>query len=269
MVDYDPWNGNYTNTVVRDNVIMGGFSTDTPQPGESKGANSEDVIIKYVSAGNDPVNSQPNLPYSVFRRIGVAIGPRTWFGDRYGQNVSANGTVMNNRLSGAFGYGFAMSSASNFTVENNTLFGNTSFIGARGPNCSSTDTTPSPAPFIIELTSVQQSTIQTDFQSITDGDGLTCISPPDGGDYWPFGGNPENPNGSGGQSLSSGSSGLSGGAKAGIAIAAIAGFILIAVAAWFIRRIAPQRAIAKEMPWDPARYVQDKTNVTPPMTQAP
>ncbi len=46
MVDYDPWNGNYTGTVVRDNVILGGFASDPATPGESKGENDEDAIIK-------------------------------------------------------------------------------------------------------------------------------------------------------------------------------------------------------------------------------
>ena len=49
-MDYQPWSGNYTNTIVRDNTIVGGFSTDQEEPGEQKGANDEDVIIKCVSA---------------------------------------------------------------------------------------------------------------------------------------------------------------------------------------------------------------------------
>jgi len=239
MVDYNPWGGNYTNTIVQNNIILGGFSTDSPTSGETKGANNEDVIIK----------------------IGIAIGPRTWFGDQYGQNVSANGTVLNNQLSGAFGYGMAMTSANNFTVENNVLFGNYSFIGARGPNCSSTDTTPTPAAFVIQQDNVQQSTTQTDFTPITDGDGLTCILPPDGGDFWPFGGNPESP--TAGQSSPLGGSGLSGGAKAGIAIGVIIGVILLAIAAWFIRKAALARARPRTMPWDRVGYVRSKENVTP------
>lgn len=58
-------------------------------------------------------------------RIGIAIGPRTWFGNKYGNNVSVGATIRNNQLTGAFGYGIAMSSAKNFTVEGNTLVGNT------------------------------------------------------------------------------------------------------------------------------------------------
>ncbi|THH28421.1 hypothetical protein EUX98_g5766 [Antrodiella citrinella] len=238
MVDYEPWGGNYTNTIVRNNSIFGGFSTDTPTPGEEDGANQDDVIIK----------------------IGIAIGPRTWFGNQYGLNVSANGMVLNNQLSGAFGYGIAITSATNFTVSDNILVGNTSFIGASGPNCSSTATTPTPAPFVIQQNNTLASSIQTNFTPIADGDGMTCILPPDGGDFWPFGGNPANP--IAGQSTSS-SSGLSGGAKAGIAIGVIAGVILLAAAAWFIRKAALARAKPKVMPWDRVGYVRNKEEVTP------
>lgn len=58
-------------------------------------------------------------------RIGIAIGPRTWFGNKYGNNVSVGAIIRNNQLTGAFGYGIAMSSAKNFTVQGNTLVGNT------------------------------------------------------------------------------------------------------------------------------------------------
>ena len=46
MVDYEPWNGNYTGTVVRNNVIYGGFATDPAGAGETHGENDEDAIIK-------------------------------------------------------------------------------------------------------------------------------------------------------------------------------------------------------------------------------
>lgn len=113
-------------------------------------------------------------------RLGIAIGPRTWFGPEYGNNVSLSGTVYNNRLSGAFSYAIGMTSARNFTVEGNILFGNTSFIGLRGPNCSSDDTIPNPAAFVIDESTVSQSTTQTNFTSIADGNGLTCVQPPPG-----------------------------------------------------------------------------------------
>lgn len=261
MVDYLPWNGNYTNTIVRDNTIIGGFSTDTEEPGDTKGANKEDVIIK----------------------IGIAIGPRTWFGDRYGDNVSFSGTVLNNRLTGAFGYGMALTSARNFTVEGNVLFGNTSFIGSRGPNCSSVDITPNPAAFVVQQNTTAQSTTQLDFQAIPDGDGLTCILPPDGGDYWPFGGNPDSPTNNGGDTGNGTSpqtpgagqgqgndngGGLSGGAKAGIAIAVILGVAGIALLAWYIRRWAMKKQTVRQMgerPWSRGGYVQSREDVQSPM----
>ena len=45
------------------------------------------------------------------RRIGIAVEPRTWFGNTYGTDVSSFGTVLNNYFIGALGYGIAMSSA--------------------------------------------------------------------------------------------------------------------------------------------------------------
>ncbi|EJF62335.1 hypothetical protein DICSQDRAFT_135925 [Dichomitus squalens LYAD-421 SS1] len=231
MVDYEPWSGNYTNTIVRNNMIYGGFATEPAVSDETKGVNDDDAIIK----------------------IGIAIGPRTWFGDQYLNNVSLSGRVLNNQLSGAFGYGIAISSAVNFTVQGNTLVGNTSFIGARGPNCSTVDTTPNPAAFVEDQSTVQSSTIQGDFQMIPDGNSLTCIIPPPGGDYWPFGGQPSATSSSTGPTSSSSSTGtqsagtssshgLSGGAKAGIAIGVILGVAVVAVVTHLIRKSALQRA---------------------------
>lgn len=219
MVDYEPWKGNYTNTVVRNNTIRGGFATSSELPGEKDGTNTNDVIIK----------------------IGIAIGPRTWFGNEYGSNVSDSGTVLNNLLTGAFGYAMAMSSARNFTVEGNALFGNTSFIGARGPNCTADDAVPAPAAFVVDQSSVALSTEQIDFQNVSDGDSLTCILPPDGGDYWPFGGNPANP-GTAQSQPATASHGLSGGAKGGIAVGVILGVAAVVAATYFIRRWALRRA---------------------------
>jgi hypothetical protein len=48
MVDYLPFSGDYIGTVVHNNTIVGGFSTDQPTSGETDGANADDVIIKYV-----------------------------------------------------------------------------------------------------------------------------------------------------------------------------------------------------------------------------
>jgi len=230
MVDYVPWEGNYTNTVVRDNIILGGFASgQSDSPTEVKGVNKEDAIIK----------------------IGLAIGPRTWFGDRFLKNVSFSGTVLSNSLSGAFGYAIAITSARNFTVENNALFGNTSFIGSRGPNCTTFDTTPIPQPFVVDRNNTDGLSLQPNFVQIPDGDSLTCILPPDGGDYWPYGGNPSNssttPGGGGGggstNSNDNSGGGLSGGAKAGIAIGVILGVALVAVATYLIRRAALKKQL--------------------------
>lgn len=150
-----------------------------------------------------------------------------------------NATIINNRLTGAFGYGIAMSSAKNFTVEGNELFGNTSFIGSRGPNCSSTDNTPTTHDFVLDTNTTVSSTTQGDFQIVSDGDSLTCILPPDGGDYWPYGGNPET-------AAQSGPSSLSAGAKAGLALGIIFGILAVAALTWFIRKKALARQMARE-----------------------
>ena len=182
----------------------------------------------------------------------MAIGPQTWFVDKFGANVSFSGTVLNNILTGAFGYGIAITSAVNFTVENNILLGNTSFIGSRGPNCTAGDPTPASAAFIVGQANVTSSTLQSDFQSVQDARGLTCVLPPEGGDYWPYGGNPSPGNftppisttppaptssaqGSGRHSST--------GAKVGLAIGIIIGVIAIIAVVIFIRRRAVNRQL--------------------------
>ncbi|KAL4256680.1 Pectin lyase fold/virulence factor, partial [Pleurotus pulmonarius] len=120
MVDYEPYRGDYSGTVVRNNRIAGAFANTPAGVGETKGVNTEHAIIK----------------------IGIAIGPRTWFGDRFGTNASVSGIVTDNEFTGAFSYAMAVSSSRNFTVRNNVLVGNTSFIGAAGPNCSEDQTLP-------------------------------------------------------------------------------------------------------------------------------
>lgn len=125
-------------------------------------------------------------------RIGIAIGPRTWFGNQHGNNVSTGGIVQDNQFTGAFSYGIAMSSATNFTVDNNVLIGNTSFIGVRGPDCTAKSPIPPPAAFVMDLDHVQTSTTQLSFASITHDNSLvSCVVPPTGGDFWPFRGNPD------------------------------------------------------------------------------
>ncbi|KLO11233.1 hypothetical protein SCHPADRAFT_831467 [Schizopora paradoxa] len=216
LVDYGPFNGSFTGVVVENNTIFGGFADGTPTGNETKGDDEFDAIIK----------------------MGIAIGPRTWFGNHYGNNVSFSAIVRNNQFTGAFGYGIAMSGARNFTVEGNTLIGNTSFIGSRGPNCSSVDQTPTPAAFVMDQNTVTQSTTQSDFVNIQDGDTLTCIEPPTDGDYWPFGGNPGDTVSS---STSSSSSHSSTGRTVGLVLGILGGILFVAALSWFVRKRALTR----------------------------
>lgn len=181
-------------------------------------------------------------PYVFLPRIGIAVGPRTWFGDKYGSNVNINGIVQNNELSGAFSYGIAATSSRNFTISGNVMKGNTSFIGARGSLCKGTDVVPSPAPFIVDPATTKSMVLQSDFQSIQDGDSLTCVLPPNGGDFWPYGLNPSNssapfatytsgPAATGTSSATSSSSNI-GGAVAGV----IVGILAAAILAYLVRR---------------------------------
>lgn len=95
---------------------------------------------------------------------------------------------MNNKFSGAFSYAMAVSSASGFNIQDNTLFGNTAFIGNTDQSCA--DSVPQPAAFVVDMNNVQSSSIQPEFQDIQDGDSLICVTPPTGSDQWPFGNDP-------------------------------------------------------------------------------
>ncbi|CAK5275164.1 unnamed protein product [Mycena citricolor] len=159
LVDYLPWGGDLSRTVVRDNTIVGGFRMDD---------SSELGIIK----------------------IGIAIGPRIWFGAQAYQNVTTSGTVIRNRFSGAFMYGIAISSANNFVVQENAFFDNYTFIGGPGPECEySGDIVPAPAPFIYD-TSASENTLQPGFEAVATGELLTCMLAPAESVYWPVGTSP-------------------------------------------------------------------------------
>lgn len=183
----------------------------------------------------------------MLHRIGIAIGPETWFVDQFGANVSSSGTVLDNKLSGAFGYAIAITSAQNFTVQGNTLVGNTSFIGSRGPNCSASDPTPSSAAFIVGSVNVTTSNLQAQFQSVQDAKGLTCVIPPAGGDYWPYGGNPSSPPTTTSTPGQGSTKHSSAGAKAGLAIGIIAAVVAIIVGIVFIRRWASNRQLMRSV----------------------
>ncbi|KAI0303982.1 hypothetical protein BC826DRAFT_1128648 [Russula brevipes] len=250
MVDVTPWGGNYSGTVVRNNTIFGGFATDSKSASQKDGENVDDVIVK----------------------IGIAIGPQTWFNDQFGANVSSSGTVLNNQLTGAFGYGIAITSADNFTVQGNVLIGNTSFIGSRGPNCSASDPTPPNAPFIVEYVNVTTTALQSDFQPVQDAKGLTCVKPPDGGDYWPYGGNPSSGNTTshvssssspGSTSTSSSAQGTRGrsrtAAKVALAIGIVVVLVGVVVAVILIRKWAVNRELRDSIARDKAYagFVED------------
>lgn len=150
-----------------------------------------------------------------------------------------SGTVTDNEFTGAFSYAMAVSSSRNFTVQNNVLVGNTSFIGAAGPNCSEDQTLPQPYPFVVDGNNSAGLQLQPDFRVISDGDALTCVIPPDSGAFWPIGGPPWTDGGSPGSSdhdTHRASSGLTGGAIAGIVIGIVLGLSAVAALGWFARR---------------------------------
>ncbi|KAJ8502339.1 hypothetical protein ONZ45_g11858 [Pleurotus djamor] len=196
LVDYDPFAGDYTGTLVRGNIISGPFAQSS-EPDARKGTNSNHAIVK----------------------IGIAVGPRTWFGDRYGANNSHSGVIENNQFTGAFSYAIAITSARNFTVEGNTLIGNTSFIGSPGPHCNPEVSIPDPQAFIVDTGTTADSRLQSNFVGVSGGDGLTCVVPPEGSAVWPISGNP-------GPTAAGRGNHLSGGAIAGIVVAVVAGLTL-------------------------------------------
>jgi parallel beta-helix repeat protein len=204
----------------------------------------------YSQVCHLPIDASSCLTSHMLHRIGIAIGPETWFVNEFGANVSSSGTVLNNRLSGAFGYGIAITSANNFTVQGNTLFGNTSFIGSRGPNCSASDPTPPSAAFIVGSVNVTASNLQSQFQSVQDAKGLTCVIPPSGGDYWPYGGNPTSTSTSSTATSTSGESPSkhsSAGSKAGLAIGIIVAVVAVIVGIILVRRWALNRQLMKSV----------------------
>ena len=79
--------GNYTNTVIQDNTILGGFASDHPNsPTDTTGENDNDAIIKSVTEGPSILPSRPlNMPLHLFigsvsrsdLELGSAIGTAT------------------------------------------------------------------------------------------------------------------------------------------------------------------------------------------------
>jgi hypothetical protein len=97
MVDYAPWNGNYSGTHVYNNTI-----------------NAQGALIK----------------------IAVGMGPRTWpAGSGCPTTTNNGGSVTNNTLTGThMGYGFTVDGVSNWTVTGNV--DNSTHIGTPTQRCS-------------------------------------------------------------------------------------------------------------------------------------
>ena len=137
----------------------------------------------------------------MLRRIGVAIGPHTWFGNKFGKSVVTGPTVVNNIFAGAMGYAIALSSASNVTVQGNVLSQQSSgrnrnqnqnplpdavFIGVAGANCTNQSAIPTPQAYVADTSLLSRYNIQNNFNTSVVVNNLICIQNP-GNDVnaWP------------------------------------------------------------------------------------
>ncbi|KDQ08271.1 hypothetical protein BOTBODRAFT_571308 [Botryobasidium botryosum FD-172 SS1] len=210
LSNYNPYHGDYRGTTVRNNTIRGGFATGAPANSSvTRGVNKKDAMIK----------------------IGISAGTRIWYGNAYGNNATMGAMVSSNRLTGGFSYGMAVSGVGNFTLVDNALFGNTAFFGNRGPTCSPIAPIPDPSAYIYQFNTTLQSTLQFEFQTVPYADDLTCILPPNGGNYWPYGDNAPIAPPSGSHGVLSTTS-----AKIALAFGLVIGIIVLCLLAWFIRR---------------------------------
>ena len=184
-------------------------------------------------------------------RIGIAIGPRLRFGNKYRNNTSRGGTVINNQLSGAFSYGIAIASATNFTVQRNSIIGNSSFIGYRGSSCATSNIVLTPAPFVTEVNTTSSMSISSNFVNISDGNSLFCVLPPNGGNLWPIGVNPSSQSHSSNSSNSTSptaTASSSGGGRSGAIIGGVVlggvvlTLLLCTIATWFRKYLLRRKA---------------------------
>ncbi|BEJ14967.1 hypothetical protein CspHIS471_0407340 [Cutaneotrichosporon sp. HIS471] len=115
LVDYDPWEGDYTGTRVHDNEI---------------------------------------LAPSGFVKVGIVIGPSSWSDDTetsvYGGTVTDN-TFSGQR----FGYAMVISSAHDFTVLRNKVLPGSEFIGVPGTTCPTAPENGPPQAFLINRGSAE------------------------------------------------------------------------------------------------------------------
>jgi len=86
-------------------------------------------------------------------------------------------------------------------------------------------------PFAVDRNNTESLSLQDSFVEISDGDSLTCILPPDGGDYWPRSS----------VSNSDGSGGMSKLGKVGVTLGVFFGLCIIGIASYRIRDVALKR----------------------------
>ncbi|KZO93628.1 hypothetical protein CALVIDRAFT_471040, partial [Calocera viscosa TUFC12733] len=157
MVDYDPWAGDYSGTIVQHNLVVGGVPTSS------------------AAAAAEPAE------LDAFVKVGIAIGPRIWFGDKYNDTRYAeHGVVRNNVFTGAFGYAIALSGAKHFTVRGNILSGNTSFVGTPGPTCTYEL---QPRAWVYDALTVSASAVQDEFVD-EEADMAICLLKPGDEAVW-------------------------------------------------------------------------------------
>ena len=82
----------------------------------------------------------------------------------------------------------AVSGVNNFTIMNNTIIGNSSFIGAKGPNCTTSDIVPPAVDFVVDPNTFIASKIGGTVFKAHGITTLLCVTPPrGGGNVWPLG----------------------------------------------------------------------------------
>jgi hypothetical protein len=182
---------------VHDNTVVGAFSDENAPAGDKAGTDSHQVMIKWVLICVTSVHFLTTLsqdryrcrsPHVVWRPIRMFVARlllRASNTHNSAGNLSTGGEVRNNKFTGAFGYAMAVGSAADFTVQGNTLVGNTAFIGSDGPNCTKTESMPALAPFVFDANNTRGMHIQDGFTDVPTLDGLTCVMPPANGDFWP------------------------------------------------------------------------------------
>lgn len=109
MVDYAPWEGDYTGTIVHHNTI-------------------------HALAG--------------FLRVGIVVGPASWSDDT-DTVVHSGAITDNTLEGGRFGYGIVVSSADRFTVLRNSVEDNAVFSGVPSVNCPTAPANGAPTAFLI------------------------------------------------------------------------------------------------------------------------